>query len=56
MKFKKIIFFILFFNFTTQGEAMANPKITVKLKYGEVKIELFNDVAPNHVNRILTLC
>ena len=55
MKFKKIIFFILFLNFTTQGEAMENPKITIKLKYGEVKIELFNDVAPNHVKRILTL-
>ena len=34
---------------------MENPKITIKLKYGEVKIELFNDVAPNHVKRILTL-
>ena len=38
MKFKKIIFFILFLNFTTQGEAMENPKITIKLKYGEVKL------------------
>ena len=34
---------------------MANPKITIKLKYGEVKVELFEDVAPNHVERILTL-
>ena len=34
---------------------MENPKITIKLKYGEVKIELFNDVAPNHVKRILML-
>jgi len=34
---------------------MENPKITIKLKYGDVKIELFNDVAPNHVNRILEL-
>ena len=34
---------------------MANPKITIKLKYGEVKVELFEDVAPNHVKRILTL-
>ncbi len=41
----------------TQGKEveMENPKITMKLKYGEVKIELFNDVAPNHVKRILTL-
>ena len=34
---------------------MENPKITIKLKYGDVKIELFNDVAPNHVKRILEL-
>ena len=34
---------------------MANPKIIIKLKYGEVKVELFEDVAPNHVERILTL-
>ena len=34
---------------------MENQKITIKLKYGDVKVELFNDVAPNHVKRILTL-
>ena len=34
---------------------MENPKITIKLKYGDVKIELFNDIAPNHVKRILEL-
>lgn len=34
---------------------MENPKITIKLKYGDVKIEPFNDVAPNHVKRILEL-
>jgi cyclophilin family peptidyl-prolyl cis-trans isomerase len=34
---------------------MEKPKITIKLKYGDVKIELFNDVAPNHVKRILEL-
>ena len=34
---------------------MENPKITIKLKYGDVKIELFNDVAPNHVKRVLEL-
>ena len=34
---------------------MENPKITIKLKYGDVKVELFNDVAPNHVKRILEL-
>tara|TARA_Y200000002_G_scaffold116827_1_gene95568 strand:- start:408 stop:968 length:561 start_codon:yes stop_codon:yes gene_type:complete len=55
MKLKKIIFFAFFLNFITQGVTMANPKITIKLKYGEVKVELFEDVAPNHVERILTL-
>ncbi|MCI5054011.1 MAG: peptidylprolyl isomerase [Pelagibacteraceae bacterium] len=48
-----IVFFLLFF--VTKGETMENSKITLKLKYGEVKIELFNDVAPNHVKRILEL-
>ena len=55
MKLKKIIVFVFFLNFITQGVTMANPKITIKLKYGEVKVELFEDVAPNHVERILTL-
>ena len=27
----------------------------LKLKYGEVLIELYNDVAPNHVKRFITL-
>ena len=29
--------------------------MTLKTKYGDVKIELFADVAPNHVKRIKTL-
>ena len=37
MKLKKIIVFAFFLNFITQGVTMANPKITIKLKYGEVK-------------------
>ena len=52
---KKIlsVFFLLLF--TTKGETVENPKITLKLKYGDVKIELFKDIAPNHVERILEL-
>lgn len=53
---KKIIcFFICFIMFAIKGETVENPKVTMKLKYGEVKIELFNDVAPNHVKRFLEL-
>jgi len=52
---KKIIFFFFLLVFATRGETVENSKLTLKLKYGEVKIELFDDVAPNHVKRILEL-
>src|SRR6056300_862056 len=52
---KSLLIFFLFFLFSTKGNVMENPKITIKLKYGDVKIELFNDVAPNHVKRVLEL-
>ena len=55
MKLKKIIIFLFFLNFSIQGLVMANSKITIKLKNGDVKIELFDDIAPNHVKRILDL-
>ena len=57
MNIKKhiIYFFVCLVMFTTKGVAVENPKVTMKLKYGEVKIELFNDVAPNHVKRFLEL-
>ena len=45
---------ILFFFITNQSIAMENIMI-LKLKDGEVKIELFSDVAPNHVKRIKEL-
>ena len=48
---KILIFFLLFIN---QSIAKENIMI-LKLKYGEVKIELFEDVAPNHVKRIKDL-
>ena len=47
-------FFILFFLINNQSNAKENILI-LKLKNGEVKIELFNDVAPNHVKRIKDL-
>ena len=46
--------FILFFLFTNQLTAQENIMI-LKLKDGDVKIELFEDVAPNHVKRIKEL-
>ncbi len=46
--------FILFFFITNQSIAEENIMI-LKLKNGDVKIELFEDVAPNHVKRIKEL-
>ena len=46
--------FIFFFLFTNQLIAEENIMI-LKLKDGDVKIELFADVAPNHVKRIKEL-
>jgi len=46
--------FILFFLFINQSIAQENIMI-LKLKDGDVKIELFEDVAPNHVKRIKEL-
>ena len=46
--------FIFFFLFTNQLTAQENIMI-LKLKDGDVKIELFEDVAPNHVKRIKEL-
>ena len=53
MKKFTLIFVIIFFtNFKLL--AMENI-IIIKLKYGDVEIELYTDNAPNHVERILTL-
>ena len=45
---------ILFFLFTNQSISEENIMI-LKLKDGDVKIKLFEDVAPNHVKRIKEL-
>ena len=45
---------ILFFFITNQSMSEENIMI-LKLKDGDVKIELFEDVAPNHVKRIKDL-
>ena len=46
--------FIFFFIITNQSIAEENIMI-LKLKDGDVKIELFEDIAPNHVKRIKEL-
>ena len=48
------IFLILFFTLTNNIIAEENIMI-LKLKDGDVKIELFNETAPNHVKRIKEL-
>ena len=50
----KRIFFFLFILFINQSYAEENIMI-LKLKDGNVIIELFNDVAPNHVHRFKQL-
>ena len=52
----KFIFKILLLIFLTTNNATAEENIMIlKLKDGDVKIELFEDVAPNHVKRIKQL-
>ena len=47
----KIIFLVFFLIFSSNLNAKENMMI-LKLKDGDVKIELFEDKAPNHVKRI----
>ena len=51
---KKIFFFFIFIFFVNNSNANENIMI-LKLKDGDVVIELFNDIAPNHVKRFKTL-
>lgn len=51
---KKILFFFIFTLFINQSHAKENIMI-LKLKDGDVVIELFNDIAPNHVQRFKQL-
>jgi peptidyl-prolyl cis-trans isomerase B (cyclophilin B) len=49
----KIFIKILFLLFFITNQSIAEENIMIlKLKDGDVKIELFEDVAPNHVKRI----
>ena len=51
---KKILFFLIITLFTNQSYAQEAFMI-MKLKNGDVVIELFNDIAPNHVERFKKL-
>ena len=52
MKYLLSVFFLLLIN----NQVIAKENIMIlKLKDGDVKIELFPDVAPKHVERIKTL-
>ena len=47
---------ILLFLFILTNQSMSEENLMIlKLKDGDVKIELFPDVAPNHVKRIKEL-
>ena len=47
-------FFLLFFIISTFANAEEKQMI-LELEYGKVEIKLFQDVAPNHVKRIINL-
>tara|TARA_B100000029_G_scaffold379494_1_gene374315 strand:+ start:727 stop:1281 length:555 start_codon:yes stop_codon:yes gene_type:complete len=51
---KKILFFFIFFTFINPLYAKENVMI-LKLKDGDVVIELFSDIAPKHVERFKKL-
>jgi len=51
---RKILLILIFFFYSNSVFSEENMMM-LKTKYGDVKIELFADVAPNHVKRIKTL-
>ena len=51
---RKILLILIFFFYSNNVFSEENMMM-LKTKYGDVKIELFADVAPNHVERIKTL-
>ena len=52
----KFLIKILFFFLIITNQSISEENIMIlKLKDGDVKIELFSDVAPNHVKRIKEL-
>ena len=55
-KLSKKIFLFFLFAFLINNETYAKENLMIlKLKYGDVVIELYKDIAPNHVKRITQL-
>ena len=52
---KKIILFLTFLLLTTNNSYAKKSKMILKLKDGDVEIELYPKIAPNHVKRFETL-
>ena len=52
---KKLFLFFFLIIFYTININAAENKMILKIEYGDIEIELFSDVAPNHVKRIKTL-
>ena len=52
---KSILKILIIFLFTTNNTIAEENLMILKLKHGDIKIELFSDVAPNHVERIKKL-
>tara|TARA_B100001093_G_scaffold130597_1_gene123162 strand:+ start:245 stop:799 length:555 start_codon:yes stop_codon:yes gene_type:complete len=52
---RKILLFLIFFLFTNNNLIAKENIMILKLKDGDVEIQLFPDVAPNHVERIKKL-
>ena len=50
-----IILTLFLFSFSTNIKSKERSIMIMKLKTGEVKIELFDEIAPNHVKRIKAL-
>ncbi len=52
---KKLLFFFLILNFFSINLQSKENIMIMKTKYGEVEIELYKDIAPNHVKRFKEL-
>tara|TARA_B100001564_G_scaffold321540_1_gene300207 strand:- start:1016 stop:1573 length:558 start_codon:yes stop_codon:yes gene_type:complete len=52
---KFVSLFIIFFSLINSNLNAKENKMILKLKYGEVEIELYSDKAPNHVKRFKEL-
>ena len=52
---KKLFSYLIFFLFFTSNLSAKDNTMIMKLKYGEVVISLFEDIAPNHVKRFKEL-